>query len=276
MRLGVIAAGLACCEFLFGQTPEAPEVRRAGEEADRVRALVEAGAAPRQKLDEMRQSLDDAQDEAILRGTLYGSLTIEDLTEEQGREMVAAANRMFERRQARLDLARKLVAEGVLARLSLSDYIVELDRSRRTLDFAKSRAALLEQLAEIARLEKEAETLATESSFEPRPLAERYDGDGLFRAGELKMVAAAFHKQFSKALPISAQGATAVHRSMGFDHRGRVDVALDPDQPEGAWLRKYLESMRIPYFAFRSFIPGRATGPHIHIGPPSERIARGG
>jgi hypothetical protein len=98
----------------------------------------------------------------------------------------------------------------------------------------------------------------------------------MFRASELKMVAAAFQKQFSKALPISAQGATAVHRSMGFDHRGRVDVALDPDQPEGAWLRKYLQSMRIPYFAFRSFLPGRATGPHIHIGPPSERIVRGG
>ncbi len=276
MRLGVIAAGLACCEVLFGQTPEAPEVRRAGEEAERVRAQVEAGAAPRQKLDQVRQSLDDAQDEAILRGTLYGSLTVEDLTEEQGREMVAAANRMFERRQARLDLARKLVEEGVLARLSLSDYIVELDRSRRTLDLARSRAALLEQLAEIARVEKEADTLADASRFEPQPLAERYDGDGLFRAGELKMVTAAFQKQFSKALPISAQGATAVHRSMGFDHRGRVDVAVDPDQPEGAWLRKYLESMRIPYFAFRSFIPGRATGPHIHIGPPSERIARGG
>jgi hypothetical protein len=53
-------------------------------------------------------------------------------------------------------------------------------------------------------------------------------------------------------------------------------VALDPDQPEGVWLRRYLETLRIPYFAFRGFLTGRATGPHIHIGPPSERIARGG
>jgi hypothetical protein len=276
MRLGVIVAGLACCEVLFCQTPDAPEVRRANEEAARVRALVEAGAAPRQKLDELSRALDDVQDEIILNRTLYGKLTIEELTEEQSREMVAAAERIFERRQARLDLARRLVAEGGLPRLAVSDYVVELDRSRRTLDFAKSRATLLEQLAEEARLEKEAETLAAESSFEPRSLAERYDGDGLFRAGEIKMVEAAFRKQFSKPLPISALGATAVHRSMGFDHRGRVDIALDPDQPEGAWLRKYLQTMRIPYYAFRGFSPGRATSPHIHIGPPSERIARGG
>jgi hypothetical protein len=33
---------------------------------------------------------------------------------------------------------------------------------------------------------------------------------------------------------------------------------------------------RIPYFAFRGFLPGSATGPHIHIGPPSERTSRGG
>jgi hypothetical protein len=276
MRLGVIAAGLAFCPVLFGQAPDGPEVRRAAEEAERVRALIDAGAAPRQRLDEAAQKIEDARDEAVLRGTLYGNLTIEELTEEQGKDMVAAATRIFERRQARLDQARRLVEEGVLARLSLSDFIAELDRSRRTLDMAKSRAALLEQLVEMARIEKEAEAVAAESSFEPAPLSERYDGYGLFRAGEIKMVAAAFEKQFSRALPISAQGATAVHRALGFDHRGRVDVGVDPDRPEGVWLRKYLQSFHIPYFAFRSFVPGRSTGPHIHIGPPSERIARGG
>ncbi len=276
MRLVVITAGLACCPALFGQAPDRPEARRAAEELERIRTLVEEGATPRQKLDDAQQKLDEAQDNEILGSTLYGKVGVEDLTEQQGKEMVAAATRIFERRQAQLHQARKLVEEGALPRLSLSDYIVELDRSRRVLDLAQSRAALLEQLAEMARLEKETEALTAESRFEPRPLAERYDGDGLFRAGELKLVAAAFREQFSKALPISAQGATAVHRALGFDHRGRVDVAVDPDQPEGVWLRKYLRGMRIPYFAFRSFLPGRATGPHIHIGPPSERIVRGG
>ena len=58
-----------------------------------------------------------------------------------------------------------------------------------------------------------------------------------------------------------ARGSTAVHRAMGFDHTGRIDVALNPDALEGQWLRKYLDSKDIPYYAFRIAIPGKATAP---------------
>ena len=51
-----------------------------------------------------------------------------------------------------------------------------------------------------------------------------------------------------------------------------MDVAISPDQSEGVWLRAYLESNEIPYFAFRSAVPGKATGAHIHIGPGSTRL----
>jgi hypothetical protein len=51
-----------------------------------------------------------------------------------------------------------------------------------------------------------------------------------------------------------------------------VDVAIFPDTTEGVWLRHFLEASDIPYYAFRSSIPGKATGAHIHIGPPSTRI----
>src|SRR5438445_93183 len=78
-----------------------------------------------------------------------------------------------------------------------------------------------------------------------------------------------FEKQFGKPLPVSAMGETAVHRSLGFDHRGRVDVAIHPDQPEGRWLLEYLVEKHIPYFAFRQAVPGKATGAHIHLGPLS-------
>jgi hypothetical protein len=77
-------------------------------------------------------------------------------------------------------------------------------------------------------------------------------------------------------MPVTAMGETAVHRAMGFDHRGRVDVGLHPDAPEGAWLRSYLMENRIPFFLFRQAVPGKATGAHIHIGPISSRIATGG
>jgi len=53
-------------------------------------------------------------------------------------------------------------------------------------------------------------------------------------------------------------------------------VALDPDEPQGVWLRHYLQKLRVPYYAFRSALRGRSTGPHIHIGPPSEPLRAGG
>jgi len=101
----------------------------------------------------------------------------------------------------------------------------------------------------------------------------KYEGNGVFTPGELKILETAYISRFAKPLPISAEGETALHRSMGFDHRGRVDVAVTPDQPEGAWLMRYLESKRIPYFAFRAAVPHQATGAHIHVGPGSTKIA---
>jgi len=272
MRRSVIFGAFACAWPVFGQAAASPEPPAAG----RIRAGVEAGALPRAKLAEAGQIAADAQDEAILARTLFGRARIEDLTPEDGQEMAAAARRIFERRQARLDKTKKLVEAGAAPRLSLTPLIEELDRSRRTLDLAETRARVLAQLVEMARREQEMAARSEEFRPEPAPLAERYDGDGLFRAGDLKTIREAYQRQFAKALPISANGGTAVHRSLGYDHRGRVDVALDPGQPEGVWLRRYLETLRIPYYAFRGSLPGRATGPHIHIGPPSERIAPGG
>jgi hypothetical protein len=107
-------------------------------------------------------------------------------------------------------------------------------------------------------------------------LAGRYDGDGIFTMGTFARVELAFETKFGKPLPVSALGETALHRSLGFDHRGRVDVALQPDQPEGHWLLTYLVGKHIPYFAFRQAVPGKATGAHIHIGPMSTHLKLGG
>ena len=46
-----------------------------------------------------------------------------------------------------------------------------------------------------------------------------------------------------------------------------------PGAPEGVWLREYLQSRRIPYYAFSHAIPGKATAAHIHIGPGSTHLA---
>ncbi len=222
--------------------------------------------------------LDDAEDARILERTLYGRLGIEDLTEQQAEEMLAAATRRFERRQARVQQAKELVEEGALPRLALTPLLEELDRSRREMGLAASRARLLRELAAMARAEQALLAKLEEvpaAVFLPE-LAERYDGSALFASQALRQIALAFEKRFSKPLPVSARGDTAVHRALGFDHRGRVDVALDPDQGEGVWLRDYLRSRRIPFIAFRAFMAGRSTGPHIHIGPPSSPLRSGG
>jgi hypothetical protein len=48
-------------------------------------------------------------------------------------------------------------------------------------------------------------------------------------------------------------------------------VALSPSQPQGVWARRYLTEKHVTFFAFRSAVPGKATGAHIHIGPASTR-----
>jgi hypothetical protein len=260
-------AGLVCAE-----TPAIPELAQAQAEIERIRVLVEAGAAPRVQLERAEAKLADAEDAAFLRKTLYGP----DLTEEQAGGMVAAAMRRLERRQLSLADARTMLAEGVLAQTGLTPYLEDLDRARKEVDLAESRARLTRELAEMARLEEEAERAAEESPRESLSAMDRFDGDGSFSPSDLRLVTASFESRFSKPLPISALGETAVHRAMGFDHRNRVDVAVHPDQPEGVWLREYLASRRIPFFAFRRAIPGKATGSHIHIGPSSLRIHRGG
>src|SRR5437016_4085877 len=114
-------------------------------------------------------------------------------------------------------------------------------------------------------------------AVEPAPVAPtlRYDGEGKWRPAVLGKVESQFERQFGKPLPVSAAGETAVHRALGFDHRGRMDVAIHPDDPEGRWLLSYLVENHIPYFAFRHAVRGKATGAHIHIGPQSTRLHAG-
>jgi hypothetical protein len=168
------------------------------------------------------------------------------------------------------------VDEGVAGLSSLGTYLEDLDRARKEFDLAESRARLTDELARMAEQEAALQRHLSESPQEAYKIAERYDGDGMFSTFDFHRVSSAYQLEFARQLPVSALGETAVHRAMGFDHRGRVDVALNPDQPEGIWLRRYLTENRIPFFAFRQAVPGKATGAHIHIGPMSPRLVKGG
>lgn len=261
---------LLCGFTVYAQTPENAAVRRATEELEKVRSLVAAGAAPRASVASTEHALIEAQDDVIVAHTLYGKIGVEDLTEEQANDMVAAARRQLDREKLRLEAVRKLVDEGVAARATLTPALEDLESRRKTLDLALSRSELIGELAAMAKVE----ATVPESDQLPSDLriAERFDGNGVFRDSEFKKVVLAFEKQFSHPLPVSARGETALHRALGFDHRGRVDIALSPDAAEGVWLRQYLVVSHIPYFAFRAAVPGQATAPHIHLGPPSTRL----
>jgi hypothetical protein len=263
--LFVCAIGLCA----YGQeAPEAPEVARAKAEVERLRSLVAAGAVPRNQLEQAEDRIADAEDSAFLRKTLYGT----DLTAEQADEMLAAANRRLERRQKAYESAEKLVKAQVSPATALAAPANDVDLARKEFALAETRADVTRQLAAMARAEEDVEAQPANTAG----LTERYDGDGVLTTTQFSKVETAFQTKFGKTLPVSAMGETAVHKALGFDHRGRVDVALYPDAPEGVWLRDYLTSHHIPYFAFRHAVPGKATGAHIHIGPGSTRIRNGG
>jgi hypothetical protein len=271
MPLKLALPGLACVAMLCAQTPGERELSLAQAKLEELRSEVAAGVIPRAKLDEAEESLLDGRDAELLSRTLYGR----ELNEEQSVEMEAAALRRLNRRTAVVDKLRRLVEIGAVSQNSLDRPNEELKWAREEYALMVSRSELVHELAEQARVEQQA--MEAQESSKPSiggPVMERYDGGGVFTKEDLKRVVLAFERQFDKPLPISAQGETTFHRALGFDHRDRVDVALVPDAPDGIWLRQYLEANNIPYYAFRNFVPGKASAAHIHIGPPSNRLVK--
>jgi hypothetical protein len=265
-------SGLMFLFFLslgWAQTAEDPEVARARLELDRIQGLVDSGALPPVQLEKAKSALQDAEDGALLRKNIQQ----QDLTEDQADQMVAAADRRFERRKNEFDEAKKLVENGVAAQLSLNTYLQNLDFARKESELAETRAKIAREIIDMARTEEAWQARIKTAPAEAHKMAERFDGNGVFNPQILARVEVAFENRFGHAMPISADGETAVHRAMGFDHRGRVDVAVRPDQPEGEWLRGFLTANRIPFFAFNQAVPGKATGAHIHLGTMSTRLA---
>lgn len=257
---------------LCAQTPQDADLARAQAALAQTRELVEAGVAPRAQLSSAQQTLSEAEDDAFLRRTLYG----QDVSEQDADQMVAVTTRRVGQRQQAVAKERQLVDEGVTPRINLTPLIEKLDWARKEHDYAVTRAKLIHEMAEMTRDEAAYQARLESSPAEVHGLAERFDGNGSFTSRDFQQVNRAFQREFARALPVSAYGETALHRALGFDHRGRVDIAISPDEPEGVWLRQYLARNHIPYFAFRGAVPGRATGPHIHIGPMSTHLAQRG
>jgi hypothetical protein len=240
---------------------ESQGVVAARHEMEHVQWLIKTGALPAAKIADAQENLDDAMDEAVLEKTLYGHL--EECDEQQAADMSAAAQRRVDREQKKLNKINELIAADLAPPSDRIDIERELSSRDDALQQATVRATLLREVSAMAHAEKAAV---------PGLPEEKTSGDHLIQPKELKTLTLAFEKQFSEPFPISAKGQTAVHTALGMDHRGRVDVAVNPDSPEGIWLREYLDAKAIPYYAFRVAMAGKATAPHIHIGPGSTRL----
>ncbi len=240
-------------------SPPAPQA-----EEERVRSLVEAGALPRAALREAQKAQEKARWEQVLRDTLFQK----DMQASQISTMLEAAEKLRQLARDNLSRALTLAEAGVLPAAKLTLAKEQADLAEKQYALAQSRSESLQALAEIARAESRLRELEEED------LAFHSDGSEEWVLWEEDLFAldAAFFQEFGHVLPFSAQGGTAMHRSLGFDHSDRFDVALHPDSPEGDFLLQLLDSWGIPYIAFRSSVPGQSTGPHVHIGPRSERI----
>jgi hypothetical protein len=261
--------------------PNDSAIIRAQANLENVERLVISGVLPRLRLDQAKENLEDARDIAVLHQTLFGK----ELTIDQADEMIAAAERRVDRKRKSQQDMQRLLTQGIISKAEMTGYADDLDRASHELDWAKNRARLIMELHAMVRAEEDAMKLAAlaesvrqagQAAVAAHPIVERFDGNGQFGPGILAKVESAYNKRFGAAMPISANGETSVHRALNFDHRGRVDVPVSPDQPEGVWLRRYLTDNQIPFFAFRSAIARQATGAHIHLGPPSTACATGG
>ncbi len=204
---------------------------------------------------------------SILR---YSALTT-DLLPDEADQMVTVAERMFLRSQKRAMQTRQLVETGILARSEAEASSTDVINAKLQLDLAIERAGLVKDMA----LQKHQAEIETEAESHPEwngQVYTRYDGNGTFTRADFNKISSAFLSTFGHVIPVSADGQTAVHTALGFNHAGRVDIALNPDQPEGVWLLRYLQKNRIPYFAFRAAVAHKATGAHIHLGPGSTRL----
>jgi hypothetical protein len=179
--------------------------------------------------------------------------------------------------EEKLELSKKLLAEGLIPR-------AQVEENERALALAKEKVA--ETNRQMASAEAQiagvlVETAANDEINKNLRLANqrlvrtasftRFTGAGGWNIGEAWKVQRFFSDTFKKQLPIAVFGQGAIHDRWRLDHRNAMDIQLHPDGVEGRALLEFLQRNGIPYLAFRSAIPGTATGPHIHIGRPSHR-----
>ena len=180
-----------------------------------------------------------------------------------------------------LTLLQQLASEGLIAQNEVERAEEELKGAKAHVEEVRKQIADSVQLAaDLKKAELNAQAGAAKVKQLTKPTLMRVNASGSvirstsgnWSLSNLSTVQQFFASTFGRPLPTSTIGQSATHNRLGWDHRHAVDVGVHPDSAEGRSLISFLQSANIPFLAFRSAIPGVSTGPHIHIGSPSQRL----
>jgi hypothetical protein len=249
----LLAGALSCASAVAISPAEYAQAQadRAAERVERLRQGYAAGAVSRKDLEEAEEELREAR-----RRLRDASRPAAPLTAKDVKLRVEDAQADWQKAAARARKLEELYEAGVVAH---NDVLAAQATAAQAETFLK----LNQELA------RHVELLESLPQRTPEPV-----GVAGFSARTFFQLQDEFYREFRQPLPISAFGPSETHEKMGFDHDGRVDIALHPDSAQGRWLITELELRRIPFLAFRAPVPGKATGPHIHLGFPSPPLAR--
>ena len=192
-------------------------------------------------------------------------------------KLIAIYETNVTRAEAKRDQAKKLLDEGLISRFQLEENERAVESEREKLNAARRQATEADAQVAAILVESEAEkTIAKNLRLAKQRLVRttsftRFAGGSGWGIGEAWKIQRFFSDTFKKELPVAVFGQGAIHDRWRLDHRNAMDISLHPDSAEGQALLGFLQKNGIPYLAFRSAIPGTATGPHIHIGRPSHR-----
>jgi hypothetical protein len=198
-------------------------------------------------------------------------------------QLVALYDAESKQAEAQLAKVKELLAQGLVTRSELETAEASATRTREKVAEAQAQFKNADALITEALVEAEPEesTRTIRSSSAPRTINTlvrttayiRYGGAGRWSLSGAAGIKQFFARSFGRALPIGAFGQSALHNRWGYDHRNAMDIGVNPGSNEGQALMEYLRVNGIPFTAFHFAVPGIATGPHIHIGLPSHRIA---
>jgi hypothetical protein len=278
MRLarGATKAALALATLLALCPSDAParqksRARRRGSKAQAAKPKAPAAETPQTELARLREQLVESTREYK---TSLGQLL--DLYEKEVGRADERVTKTTELYRAGLVSKRELEADEEKARLARAK-VAQVEGQLKSAD-----VQIAETLVEAEAEEAAAKALA-KAKAAPRASSSgalltttgyiRYGGTRAWTLAEAGAVGQFFARSFGRQLPVSSFGQSPVHDRWGYAHHNAMDVGLSPDSAEGRALMEYLRGAGIPFTAFRYAIPGTATGPHIHVGRPSHKIA---